>query len=491
MDTEKQNFTYKFQIMLNNPDNLERKNEPVITKLNFADYKVHRNSLVLFDDKNNRIPFQVFDVIGDGDYIQEASIVYLVNMDKLVTSYWLYAGEESITNEDVIKGIEKLQVTQADGFRRLDTGYYILELCSGTADGTSYGKWGIRYFEAKAEQKNLIKDYSNAIGGFYGPFFTPKNGLINPPEHTIVDCIVEVEGPLYCRYLFKGTVPDGLDENLKGKKFTITWEFFHNSPWFRRKYEVDDFSTTVDGIPVVNKITVGDEFESGKGDRVFTSFASYGGTYYREGDLYANILSEGVHELLEQADEQNSPNIKKYKDNIGEDINKVSWDYFWKLFCVKEGILDEEEIKKHISTIIPESHKQVHQSERNSNVLFDRFVDVNSAPEQTIFPMSANKTAELNEDTGYAMVWYTSNVVSRYQIVQRNDSGWVNWGTNGENEYPELLTGSTIYSAYGKFDNWETQADTMEKNIDSKQGLATVLNNEVLDLRSEKEMINL
>ena len=31
----------------------------------------------------------------------------------------------------------------------------------------------------------------------------------------------------------------------------------------------------------------------------------------------------------------------------------------------------------------------------------------------------------------------------------------------------------------------------MEKNIDSKQGLATVLNNEVLDLRSEKEMINL
>ena len=123
--------------------------------------------------------------------------------------------------------------------------------------------------------------------------------------------------------------------------------------------------------------------------------------------------------------------------------------------------------------------------------MFDRFVDVNSAPEQTIFPMSANKTAELNEDTGYAMVWYTSNVVSRYQIVQRNDSGWVNWGTNGENEHPELPTGSTIYSAYGKFDNWETQADTMEKNIDSKQGLATVLNNEVLDLRSEKEMINL
>ncbi|WP_274483989.1 hypothetical protein [Paenibacillus polymyxa] len=475
MNNSKQSFKYKFQIMLNNPDHLERKQEPVITKLNFTDYYVHKDSLVLYDDADNAIPFQLIDARVDGDYIQEASIVYLVDMDKLVTSYWLYADEQPASVEKAFKGIEKLEITQGDGFRRLDTGYYILELCSGTADGTSYGKWGIRYFEAKAEGKNLIKDYSNAIGGFYGPFFTPKNGLINPPEHTTVDCIVEEEGPLYCRYLFKGIVPDGLDENLMGKKFTITWEFFFNTPWFRRKYDVDDFSTTVDGIPVVNKITVGDEFESGKGDQVFTSFASYGGTYYREGDLYANILSKGVHELLEHADEQNNPNIKQYKDNIGEDINKVSWDYFWRLFCVQEGILSAEEIKNHISAIIPESHTQVHQSERNEKVLCDRFVDVNSAPEQTIFPMSANKTAELNEETGYAMVWYTSNVVARYQIVQRNDSGWVNWGTNGENEHPELPTGSTIYSAYGQFDNWELQADTMEKNIDSKQGLAAIL----------------
>lgn len=475
MEKNKQDFTYKFQIMLNNPDNLPRKNEPVITKLNFSDYQVHKDSLVLYDDANNSIPFQLTDAVLDGDYIQEAYIVYLVTTNQLVTSYWLYADEKSLDVKEEFKGIKKLEVTQEDGFKRLDTGCYILELCSGTADGTSYGKWGIRYFEEKEEGKNLIKDYSNAIGGFYGPFFTPKNGLINPPEHTKVECIVEVEGPLYCRYLFKGTVPDGLDENLKGKNFTITWEFFYNTPWFRRKYDVDDFSTTVDGIPVVNKITVGDEFESGQGDRVFTSFASYGGTYYREGDLYANILSEGVHKLLDQVDDEASTNIKEYKDNIGEDINKVSWDYFWRLFCVQEGILNPEEIKEHISSIIPESHRQVHESERNEKVLFDKFVDVNSAPEQTIFPMSANKTAELNEQTGYAMVWYTSEVVARYQIVQRNDSGWVNWGTNGENEHPELPTGSTIYTAYGKFDNWEVQADTMEKNIDSKQGLATLL----------------
>ncbi|MEF2966671.1 hypothetical protein V3851_12595 [Paenibacillus sp. M1] len=475
MEKEKQGFKYKFQIMLNNPDHLTRRNEPVITKLNFSGLEVHKDGLELYDNNDQKVPFQIIDPVFEGDYIQEASIVYVVSMDQLVVSYWLYANDKPLLPQAEYVGIRKLEPVQADGFRRLDTGHYILELCSGTADGTSYGKWGIRYFEAKEEKKNLIKDYSNAIGGFYGPFFTPKNGLINPPEHTKVECVAEEEGPIYCRYRMNGTVPDGLDENLKGKKFSITWEFFHNSPWFRRKYDVDDFSTTVDGIPVVNKITVGDEFESGKGDRVFTSFASYGGTYYREGDLYANILSAGVHRLLEHADEHASDNLKKYKESIGDDINKVSWDFFWRLFCVQEGILDADEIRAHISEIIPESHRQVHLSERNEQVLYDKFVDVNGAPEQTIFPMSANKTAELNEQTGYAMVWYTSEVVSRYQIVQRNDSGWVNWGTNGENEHPELPTGSTIYSAYGKFDDWEKQADAMEKNIDSKQGLVQIL----------------
>lgn len=474
MTLDNKSVKYKFQIMLNNPDNLMRKNEPVITKLNFSDYHVHKDSLVFYDNQNNKVPFQVFDETLDGDYLMEASIVYLVSMDELVTSYWLYASDQPVETGLEMEGIKQLEVTQADGFRRLDTGYYELELCSGTADGTSYGKWGIRYFEAKAENKNLIKDYSNAIGGFYGPFFTPKNGLINPPEHTTVDCVVEVEGPLYCRYRFNGMVPDGLDENLKGKKFSILWEFFYNTPWFRRKYDVDEFSTTVDGIPIVNKITVGDEFESGKGERVFTTFASYGGTYYREGDLYANILSDGVHKLLSSND-LNSPNVEKYKESVGENINEASWDFFWRLFCVEEGILEPDEIKKHIEEIIPESHKKVHLSRRNTNVLYDKAVDVNAAPEQTIFPLSANKTAEINDHTGYKMVWYTTNVVSRYQIVQRNDSGWVNWGTNGENEHPELPIGSTIYSAYGKFDDWEEQADTMEKNIDSKQGLAEVI----------------
>ena len=463
----------KCTLMLNNPDGITRHNEPVIARLFFKEQPIDPSKLKLVNEQGKVIPHQLFDIVYDDDtdtLISACSIVFIVtNLEQLVENYTLYLDEK--TPVDNANGIKQLVPTLNDGVKRLDTGHYILELCSGTADGTSYGKWGIRYFSAKAEGRNLIKDCSNAIGGFYGPFFTPANGLINPPEHTIVECETEVEGPIYCRYRFNGKIPNGLDPALHDKSFSIVWEFFYQSPWFRRTYHVDDFETSVDGMPVINKITVGDEYESGKNNVVFSRFASYGGTFYRQGDLYANILADEVNRILSQPLDQLPPNARLYRESIGDNINAVSWDFFWRLFCVKEGILSDEEIKSHVKTILRKAHHVVHNSSRNKEVLFAKDVDVNSVPEQTIFPLAANKTAEINPESGYAMVWYTSNIVGRYQIVQRKDSGWVNWGTNGENEYPELPTGSTIYTAYGQFDDWQKQADSMEKNIDVKQGL--------------------
>ena len=462
----------KCTLMLNNPDGITRHNEPVIARLFFKEQPIDPSKLKLVNEQGKVIPHQLFDIVYDDTdtLISACSIAFIVtNLEQLVENYTLYLDEK--TPVDNANGIKQLVPTLNDGVKRLDTGHYILELCRGTADGTSYGKWGIRYFSAKAEGRNLIKDCSNAIGGFYGPFFTPANGLINPPEHTIVECETEVEGPIYCRYRFNGKIPNGLDPALHDKSFSIVWEFFYQSPWFRRTYHVDDFETSVDGMPVINKITVGDEYESGQNNVVFSRFASYGGTFYRQGDLYANILADEVNRILSQPLDQLPPNARLYRESIGDNINAVSWDFFWRLFCVKEGILSDEEIKSHVKTILRKAHHVVHNSARNKEVLFAKDVDVNSVPEQTIFPLAANKTAEINPESGYAMVWYTSNIVGRYQIVQRKDSGWVNWGTNGENEYPELPTGSTIYTAYGQFDDWQKQADSMEKNIDVKQGL--------------------
>jgi hypothetical protein len=223
-------------------------------------------------------------------------------------------------------------------------------------------------------------------------------------------------------------------------------------------------------MDVENKITVGDEYESGQGDVVFSRFGAYGGTRYRTGDPYARILAEGVYRLLETPEAKAPAGLKGFKEIIGDDINAVSWDYFWRLFCVREGILSDDEIREHIREILAEAHAAVHDSPRANDIRTADLVDVSREPDETIFPLDAAKTVELNPETGYAMVWRTSAPVARYQIVQRPASGWVNWGTNGENEYPELPIGSTIHTAYGQFDRWEDEADRMESPLQATPG---------------------
>ena len=408
----------KYNIYVTNPNGIPRVNEPIEVKLDFEQGAIYQN-FYLENSLGEKIPFQMYDEIYQNNRLNAATLVFISSFDKDSCVYSLINTDEKYEMENM-EGIKSLDVTQEDGFTRLDTGYYELELCSGKADGTASGKWEIR---------------------------------------------VEVVGPLYHRYRFIGKIPNGLDEKLFDKSFEIIWEFYYKSPIFRRQYIVDDFETVVDGMPVVNKITVGDEFESGQGELVFNKFLSYGTTTYREGDLYANILADNVKNILLKDDENVSEAFKAYKDSIGENINEVSWDYFWKMFCSQENLLSNDEIKNHVNQILPAAHRITHLGKRNVDIKHRKSVEVNAVPEQTIFPLTSNKTCELNETTGYSMIWYTNNLVNRFQIVQRKESGWVNWGTNGENEYPELPVGSIIKTAYGKFDDWESFADTLEKPL--------------------------
>jgi hypothetical protein len=447
---------------------LPRSNEPVLATVDFGD-GAHANAIRVLSPNGEEIPSQLFDAERRGDLITRGGLAFLAEDPGDEATYWAYFDTTAGEQPDYA-GIRQRTPQLADGVRRLDTGHYVLELCRGTADGTAAGKWGIRYFEAKAQGRNLIKDCSNAIGGFYGPFFTPANGLINPPEHTIVAVDAEVEGPVYCRYRFRGDIPPGLDPNLRDKHFEIVWHFFASTSWFIRTYHVDPYRTTVDQMVVENKITVGDEFESGQGNVVFSRFGAYGGTRYRAGDPYARILAEGVNRLLASPAAETSLGLKRFKEAIGGDINAVSWDYFWRLFCVQEGILSDDDIRDHVLEILAEAHAAVHDSPRAADVRSGGLIDVSREPDETIFPIDASKTVELDPESGWAMVWRTSNPVARYQIVQRPASGWVNWGTNGENEYPELPIGSTIHTAYGQFPRWEDEADRMESPLQVSAG---------------------
>ena len=96
-------------------------------------------------------------------------------------------------------------------------------------------------------------------------------------------------------------------------------------------------------------------------------------------------------------------------------------------------------------------------------ILTDVAIDVSTVPHETIFAGPADKTVEYHEASGRAMIWWTSKPSGAFQIVQRRQSGWVNWGSNGENECPELPVGVDIKTAYGTFANrWEQIALQLE-----------------------------
>ncbi len=357
-------------------------------------------------------------------------------------------------------GIKVLTGKEADCFVRLDTGAFDLELCSGTAQGLGSSKWGIRHFRATSDGFELLPSGNNAIGGFYGPFFTPENGLINPPEHTTVHIEVVERGPVLHHYRMHGTIPDGLLEELKGKSFTIDWRFTHNTPFFQRKYQVDDFQTVINGRSVTSKITVGDEFEGGPGKLVFDRFAAYGGTRYRAGDPYAGELVAMVADTVANSANE-GPKFEEFRTQLA-DIEAAHWDLYWRLFCAWEGALGEDELRERLSRVRAAAHVKADLNDRPW-ILAEEPVDVSAVPHETIFPGPATKTVEFDQTSGRAMIWWTSQASGAFQIVQRRQSGWVNWGSNGENECPELPVGVDIKTAYGPFaDRWKMVADQLE-----------------------------
>jgi hypothetical protein len=363
-------------------------------------------------------------------------------------------------------GIRQLAPEQPDGFRRLDTGRYILELCQGTAASSTSGKWGVRYFEEREQGKSLIANSCNALGGVYGPYFTPENGLVNPPEHAVANVTVLEEGPILCRYRLDVDVPDGLDPALHGSKIQVIWSFYHRSRWIDRTYHVTPYRTTIDGMPVADKITVGDEFEGGKGGELFTHFAAWPQTVYRGGDPYSGVLLGVLRDLLKELpDELTTPEADEFRRAFREDVQAASYDWFWRPISVMENLFDRDTVRARLREVCERARIVVREAIAKQGLTTAGSVDVTAQPEETAFVRMADKTAMINKTTGYSVVWYTSRPVRRYQIVERAQSGWHNWGTNGENEYPELPSGSTIRMAYGRFDEWTTEAARMESPV--------------------------
>jgi hypothetical protein len=438
--------------------------EPVEFCLAFDRVRPHRHGIAVTDRNGQRVLAQITAWHDGTDSAPGSARLCLpvsLAPGEVRRRYIVWLSDTPV--EAAQEGIRVLDPQLADGYRRLDTGCYELELCTGTARGNGASKWGIRHFEHTDQRINLIAGNANAFGGVYGPFFTPENGLINPPAHAVARFHVICEGPVTCQYRMKVDVPDGLRPELRGKTIEVIWRFYHGTPLFTRTYFVDDFDTEIDGRRCANRITVGDEIESGKSNLMLSTYRHKGGTAYREGDLYAEILLARLRDLQAREPDALALAMDRLGIDPAQDPSTWHWDNYWRLFCAAEQALPPEVLEAEVERIWRSANETVWSDRDHTHVHHtDDAVDVNKVPQQTIFALNAQKTCEYSPRTGYAFVRYMNHASPRMQIVQRYDSGWVNWGTNGENEYPELPSGSTIWAAYDRFDDWEAVADRME-----------------------------
>jgi hypothetical protein len=147
-------------------------------------------------------------------------------------------------------------------------------------------------------------------------------------------------------------------------------------------------------------------------------------------------------------------------------MQSAHWDLYWRLFCAWESALGQDELRDRLARVRTAAHRRADLNER-SWTLTDTPVDVSSVTDETVFPGPAAKTVEFHSKLQRAMVWWTSSPSGAFQIVQRPQSGWVNWGSNAENECPELPVGVAIKTAYGMFaEDWQHVADQLETSPD-------------------------
>jgi len=175
------------------------------------------------------------------------------------------------------------------GVKRISTGTYTFELGAGRADGENDGKWGLRLLEREGGGINLIE--GNSFGGVYGPFFTVENGLVGA-QNVRMQLRVICEGPVCCAYELSGVYPDGRDRNVSGKTVSAQFYFYAGSDWFRRRYFIDRYRTTVWGSNVSGLMTVGDETCAAKqGQGVFQEVKFYS----TEGDRISCRIGDPPH----------------------------------------------------------------------------------------------------------------------------------------------------------------------------------------------------
>jgi len=127
-------FPYRLPIAAIDPLRLGRTREPVRLDLVFDLFRPHPGGMALVDDAGRPAPCQIVrSGIGRDGRLDYASLYFLADVAPggLARYHAYLAGEAR--RLPAVRGIRQLKPKLGDGFRRLDTGAYVIELCRGTA----------------------------------------------------------------------------------------------------------------------------------------------------------------------------------------------------------------------------------------------------------------------------------------------------------------------------------------------------------------------
>ena len=137
---------------------------------------------------------------------------------------------------------------------------------------------------------------------------------------------------------------------LRGKHFTIDWKFSWNTPWFQRRYRVDDFSTVINGRSVTNKITVGaTSLKAVRENCCLTASRPTAVPLSRRRPYAEELVAMVAHTVT--TSENQSPKFAEFREQLA-DMASARWDLYWRMFCRWEKVLDEAEIRERLGVVL-------------------------------------------------------------------------------------------------------------------------------------------
>ena len=173
---------YRIPIILENPDNIEYPEWPIIVHFNFSniDIKPYNYSLLLADEYDTTVDFQIINYKSNGSHLMEFDLVFIIlySIHGYKPKFFLYFSEEpkDLSAYNIDKGIlgyEIINNNLSDMY--IQNGSMVVSISSDPVGGQNVKVMEV--YDGKGKYKFLLSPL-NQTTGYIGNSTTTKQGLI-------------------------------------------------------------------------------------------------------------------------------------------------------------------------------------------------------------------------------------------------------------------------------------------------------------------------